>query len=176
MELGRSFRKKMVPIPYWKLMIVFTLFIASFIILQVWENQNRLYTDNLYMKRSTFTGVMFQVEFLKEPNREEIELYSFATPHTRVDRQQMHKDNQLEFSLLEDKIDLLIREERNVIFYFLILSYILSVWFILRNVIRDSSLPALAFVACVFFSFSLWRSWFKIQELLEETAYYMSRL
>lgn len=159
------------------IMIVFTLFIASFIIWQVWENQNRLYTDNLYMKRSTFTGVMFQVEFIKEPNREEIDLYSFVTPDTRVDRrQQMHKDNQLEFSLLEDKIDLLIREERNVIFYSLILSYILSVWFILRNLIRDSSLPALAFIACIFFRFSLWHSWFKIQELLEETAYYMSRL
>ncbi|ASJ52365.1 hypothetical protein BP422_01700 [Brevibacillus formosus] len=117
MELDRSFRKKMVPIPYWKLTTVFTLFIASFIIWQVWENQNRLYTDNLYMKRSIFTGVMFQVEFLREPNKEEIE-----------------------------------------------------------NLIRDSSLPPLAFIACGFFSFSLWRSWFKIQELLEETAYYMSRL
>ncbi len=176
MELDRSFRKKTIPIPYWKLTTVFILFIASFIIWQVWENQNRLYTDNLYMKRSIFTGVMFQVEFLREPNKEEIELYSFVTPDARVDRQQMHKGNQLEFSLLENKIDLLIREERNVIFYSLILSYTLSVWFILRNLIRDSSLPALAFVACVFFSFSLWRSWFKIQELLEETAYYMSRL
>ncbi|MGK5509320.1 hypothetical protein [Brevibacillus formosus] len=176
MELDRSFRKKMVPIPYWKLTTVFILFIASFIIWKVWENQNRLYTDNLYMKRSIFTGVMFQVEFLREPNKEEIKLYSFVTPDARVDRQQMHRDNQLELSLLENKIDLLIREEHNVIFYSLILSYSLSVWFILRNLIRDSSLPALAFVACGFFSFSLWRSWFKIQELLEETAYYMSRL
>ncbi|MFD2086721.1 hypothetical protein [Brevibacillus brevis] len=176
MELDRSFRKKTVPIPYGKLTTVFILFIASFMIWQVWENQNRLYTDNLYMKQSIFTGVMFQVEFLKEPDGEEIELYSFVTPDARVDGHQMHKDNQLEFSLLENKIDLLIREERNVIFYSLLLSYTLAVWFILRNLIRDSGLPIFAFVACVFFSFSLWRSWFKIQELLEETAYYMSRL
>lgn len=66
MELDLSFQKKMGPIPYWKLTTVFILFIASFIIWQVWENQNRLYNDNLYMKRSIFTGVMFQVEFLKE--------------------------------------------------------------------------------------------------------------
>ncbi|WP_409177622.1 hypothetical protein [Brevibacillus fortis] len=176
MELDRSFRKKIVPIPYWKLTTVFILFIASFIIWQVWEYENRLYNDNLYMKRSIFTGVMFQVEFLKEPDGEEIELYSFVTPGARVDRQQMHKDNQLEFSLLENKIDLLIREERNVIFYSLILSYTLAVWFLLRNLILDSGLPIFTFVGCVFFSFSVWRSWFKIQELLEETAYYMSRL
>lgn len=176
MELDHSFRKKIVPIPYWKLTTVFILFIASFIIWYVWEDQNRLYTENLYMKRSIFTGMMYQVEFLKEPHGNEIELYSFVTPNAWVDRQQMNKDNQLEFSLLENKIDLLIREERNVIFYSLMLLYTLAVWYLLRNLLSDSALPIFVFLACVFFSFSLWRSWFKIQELLEDTAYYMTRL
>ena len=176
MELDRSFRKKIVPIPYWKLTTVFILFIASFIIWQVWENQHRFYTDNLYMKRSFFTGVMFQVEFLKEADGEEIELYSFVTLDARVDRQQMHKDNQLEFSLLENKIDLLIREERNVIFYSLILSYTLAVWFILRNFIRDSAFlfsHLLHVFSSVFLSGVLGS---KYRSCFEETAYYMSRL
>ncbi|MFS0918082.1 hypothetical protein [Brevibacillus sp. 179-C 1.1 NHS] len=176
MELDRSFRDKVVPIPYWKLTIVFILFIASFIIWNVWEAHNRLYTDNLYMKRSIFTGVMFQLELLEEPNGDRIELYSFVTSDARIDRQQMQKDNQLEFSLLESKINLLVKEERNVVFYFLFLLYTLSVWYLLRKLLSGGGLHALVFFLCVFFSVSLLRSWVKLQRSLEDITYYISRL